>query len=75
MVTLTRANVHPTPANQITVKCPHCAEQYHLNYSDDEWNHVNTMIRTAERAIREDHEKRHENESIELNWSPLRSGR
>jgi hypothetical protein len=44
----------------------------HLNYSEDEWNRVDTMIKAAEKAIREDHQKRHECDSIELNWTPMR---
>ena len=72
MVTLKRADVQPTPAAQITLKCPYCTQQFHLNYSDDEWNRVNTMIKTAEKAIREDHRKRHENLLIDLKWNPIR---
>jgi hypothetical protein len=72
MVTLKRADVPPVPPSQITLKCPHCPQQFHLNYSDDEWNRVNTMIKAAEKAIREDHRKRHEHEAIELNWQAIR---
>ena len=46
-----------------------------LNYTDDEWNRVNTMIKTAEKALREDHKKRHELEAIDLKWNPVRAGR
>jgi len=72
MVTLKRAEVAPQPPAQVTLKCPHCPQQFHLNYSDDEWNRVNTMIKAAEKAIREDHRKRHENASIDLNWNLVR---
>jgi hypothetical protein len=74
MVTLRRADVAPLPPNQITVKCPLCLRQFHLIYSDDEWHRVNTLLKLAEGAIREDHKKRHEDVSIELNWNPVRSG-
>jgi hypothetical protein len=74
MVTLKRADVQPLPPTHITLKCPHCSQEYHLNYSDDEWHRVNTLLKAATVAIREDHKKRHEHTSIELNWNPLRSG-
>jgi hypothetical protein len=38
-----------------------------LNYTENEWNRVNTMIRAAEKALREDHETRHQQTSIQLN--------
>jgi hypothetical protein len=75
MVTLKRADVGfqpPQPPSQITLTCPHCPQQFHLDYSDDEWNRVNTMIKAAETAIREDHRKRHEGLSIDLKWNPTR---
>jgi hypothetical protein len=72
MVTLKRADVQPIPPGQITLKCPRCSQQFHLNYSDKEWNRVNTMIKAAEKAIREDHKKRHECDEIDLKWNPIR---
>jgi hypothetical protein len=51
----TRSDVRPTPANQITVKCPRCDRAFRLNYSDDEWHRVNRLLTAAERALREDH--------------------
>jgi hypothetical protein len=75
MVTLKRADVPPEPPNQITLKCPQCPHQFHLNYSDDEWNRVSTLIAIAERAVREDHKKQHKQCTIELNWNPIRGTR
>jgi hypothetical protein len=75
MVTLTRASLQPPPPNQITLKCPVCSERFHLNYTEDEWNRVNTMIKTAEKALREDHKKRHELDAIDLKWNRLRAER
>jgi hypothetical protein len=74
VVTLTRADVHPTPSHQITLKCPQCSREYRLNYSEDEWHRVNSMLKLATWAIREDHKKRHESDSIDLPWNPIRSG-
>lgn len=71
MVTLTRANVQPPPPYQITLKCPYCPEQFHLNYTDSEWNCVNSMVKAAEKAIREDHKTRHEPEAIDMKWKRL----
>jgi hypothetical protein len=42
------------------------------NYSEDEWNRVNTMIEAAEKAIREDHRKRHKSDFVDLKWNPVR---
>jgi hypothetical protein len=52
--------VDPTPANQITVKCPRCDRTFRLNYTDDEWHRVKTWLTIAERALRDDHKGRHE---------------
>jgi hypothetical protein len=58
--------------NHIAVKCPKCSQSYRLNYSDDEWNRVKDWIRLAERALREDHKRRHELSSLALLWKPVR---
>jgi hypothetical protein len=42
----------------------------HLIYSDDEWHRVSALLKVADGAIREDHKKGHENDSIKLNWNP-----
>jgi hypothetical protein len=74
MVTLTRANLQPPP-NQIALKCPLCYQQFHLRYSNDEWHRVNTMLKLAERALRADHNKRHQQDSVDFDWNPLRESR
>jgi hypothetical protein len=71
MVTLTRAHVQ-LPPNQIAVKCPLCSELFHLHYTEDEWNRVNTMIKSARMALREDHKTRHGKDAVEMKWNPLR---
>jgi uncharacterized C2H2 Zn-finger protein len=70
--TLTRSDVHPTPPNQIMVRCPRCDTTFRLNYSDDEWHRLKGLLAAAERALREDHKQRHEVESLALNREPLR---
>jgi hypothetical protein len=40
MVTLKRIEIPPDPPSQITLKCPHCPQRFHLNYSDAEWHRV-----------------------------------
>jgi hypothetical protein len=59
VVALPRAP-QPTPPSQITLERPYSPQRFHLNYSEREWNRVNTIIKFAEKAIREDHKKRHE---------------
>jgi hypothetical protein len=66
MVTLTRADVQPTPAHQVTLRCPYCSREYHLNYSEENWNKVNALVKVANTAICEDHLNRHEKPSLEL---------
>jgi hypothetical protein len=48
--TPTRSDVHPTPPNQIMVRCPRCEQPFRLNYSDDEWHRVKSLLTAAERA-------------------------
>jgi hypothetical protein len=69
MVTLTRADVQPAPPYQVTLRCPYCSREYRLNYSDDYWNKVNSLVKLANKAIREDHKRRHENPLIDLKWN------
>jgi hypothetical protein len=72
MVTLTRANSQPLPPNQIALKCPLCSEQFHLHYTENEWHRVNTLIKSAQKALREDHKFHHKNNLVDLQWNPLR---
>ena len=65
---LTRSDVPPTPANQVTVKCPRCDRTYRLNYTDDEWRRVKDWIAVAERVLREAHKRRHDAPSLALRW-------
>ena len=70
MVTLTRANAQPLPPNQIALKCPLCSEQFHLHYTEDEWHRVNSMLKSAHKALREDHKSRHKSNPVDLKWIP-----
>jgi hypothetical protein len=70
----TRSEVPLTPANQIAVRCPRCDRTFRLNYPDDEWHCVKTLLCAAERVLREDHKKRHEMPVLELKWNPVRGG-
>jgi hypothetical protein len=65
-VLLTKPSIPDSLPNQVTVKCPRCADSYRLSYSDDEWNKVKDWLAVAERALREDHKGRHEATSIVL---------
>jgi hypothetical protein len=69
MVTLTRANAQPLPPNQIALKCPLCSEQFHLHYTEDEWHRVNLMLKSANKALREDHKSRHKSNHVNLAWT------
>jgi hypothetical protein len=79
-VTLTKV-VAGTPVvidileNEQTVQCPLCDQIYRLGYSESEWNRVKDWLTIAERAIREDHKRRHQAESLPLEWRPIRRRR
>ena len=76
-VTLTKI-VHGKPAvadilaNEQTVKCPLCEQTYRLGYSANEWNKVKDWLKHAERAIRDDHDLKHELLIIPLVWRGIR---
>lgn len=73
MVSLSKsAAPHP---NQIPVTCPRCQLEYILSYTDDEWHRVKDWTRLAERELREDHNLRHERETLELVAKHLVRGR
>src|ERR1700742_2783277 len=68
MVTLKRIEIPPQPPGQITIKCPYCPQQFHLNYSETEFQRVGTLLRAAESAIRPDHQFRNHSDAIDLSW-------
>jgi hypothetical protein len=73
MVSLSKsASPHP---NKIAVACPRCQMDYVLSYTDDEWHRVKDWTRLAERALREDHNLRHERETLVLVAKHLVRGR
>jgi len=67
--------VNDTLENEQFVKCPSCDQVYRLGYSDGEWNRVKDWLTIAERAIREDHKRKHQAESLHLAWKPVRRKR
>jgi len=67
--------VNDTLENEQFVKCPSCDQTYRLGYSESEWNKVKDWLTIAERAIREDHKRRHQAESLHLEWKPVRRKR
>jgi hypothetical protein len=70
MVSLTKSRgILP---NHVTVKCPRCDQAYDLSYSDDEWHRVKHWLDMAARTLREDHEHRHELDTVELKCDVVR---
>jgi hypothetical protein len=59
-------------ANALTVECPRCEQSYRLSYSDDEWHRLRTWQDLAGKALRKDHDLRHEAATIPLEWSGIR---
>ena len=60
--------ISSTLPNEQTVKCPRCEQTYRLGYSDDEWNKVSAWLGKADRAVRESHKKRHDDDVLGLRW-------
>ena len=58
--------------NTLTVRCPRCEQNYRLGYSDDEWNKLRHWQELAGKALRKDHDLRHEAATIPLEWSGIR---
>jgi hypothetical protein len=68
MAILKRADLPPVPPSQITVQCPYCHQQFHLNYSTAERDRVAALVKAAESAIRQDHKFLNHSEAIDLSW-------
>jgi len=32
----------------VTLSCPYCSRQYHLNYSDENWDKGGSLVRSSE---------------------------
>jgi hypothetical protein len=47
-----------------------CDQVYRLGYSDSERNRVKDWLTIAERAIRQDHKRKHPAETLSLEWKP-----
>jgi hypothetical protein len=62
--------VSDTLTNSQTMKCPLCEQEFRLGYSDSEWNRVKDWLGIAERVMRGDHKRRHEVQSLALEWRP-----
>lgn len=58
--------------NEQTLKCPRCEQSYRLGYSDTEWHRVKDWLQLAAKAIRKDHDLRHEAATISLEWHGIR---
>jgi len=72
-VTLTKIdNCKPAKSdavkNEQTVRCPRCERTYRLVYSDNERHWVKNWLTLAEKAIRKDHDLKHEAPTIPLQW-------
>jgi hypothetical protein len=61
--------------NEQILQCSLCDEVYRLGYSDSERKRVKDWLTIAERAIREDHKRKHQVASLNLEWKPLRRKR
>lgn len=61
-----------TLPNALTIHCPRCEQTYRLAYSDDEWNKLRTWQELAGKALRKDHDLRHEAATIPLEWRGVR---
>jgi hypothetical protein len=70
-----KRTVNDTLENEQAVRCPLCDQMYRLGYSDSEWNKVKDWLTIAERAIREDHKRKHQVASLNLEWKPVRRKR
>ena len=74
-VTLTKIGNPAQPdslTNALTVQCPRCEQTYRLGYSDEEWHRLRTWQELAGKALRKDHDLRHEAAIIGLEWSGIR---
>lgn len=58
--------------NALTVHCPRCEQSYRLGYSNEEWHRLRTWQELAGKALREDHDLRHEAATIPLEWRGIR---
>lgn len=56
----------------LTVRCPRCEQAYRLGFSDAEWHRLRTWQELADKALRKDHDLRHEAATILLEWSGIR---
>jgi len=55
----------PVVADDLTnevqvIQCPRCEQTYRLGYSDTEWHRVKDRLQLAAKAIRKEHDLRHE---------------
>ena len=54
------------------IQCPRCEQTYRLAYSDTEWHRVKDWLQLAAKAIRKEHDLRHEAPTIPLEWRGIR---
>ena len=72
MVTSRKPGVSDDLTNELAVRCPRCQQTYRLGYSDTEWHRVKDWLQLAAKAIRKDHDLRHEAAIIPLGWRGVR---
>src|SRR5712671_6991046 len=72
MVTSRKPGVSDDLTNELAVRCPRCQQTYRLGYSDTEWHRVKDWLQLAAKAIRKDHDLRHEAAIIPLEWRGIR---
>ena len=77
-VTLTKIiEGKPVVSDELTnevraIHCPRCEQAYRLGYSDTEWHRVKDWLQLAAKAIRKEHDLRHEAATIPLEWRGIR---
>ena len=64
--------INDTLTNSQVARCLECEQEFRFGYSDGEWNRVKDGLGIADRAIREDHKRKHEVASLILEWRPSR---
>lgn len=67
-----RPAISDTLLNEQTVQCPLCRQTFRFGYSDGEWHRLKDWLAIAERALRQDHQTKHEVGSLGLEWRSIR---
>jgi hypothetical protein len=70
-----KLSANDTLENEHILQCSLCDQVYRFGCSDNEWNRVKDWLTIAERAIREDHKRKHQVATLALEWKPVRKKR